>query len=188
MASNASRVPEHRQNLKTGPRDARGWPLPIPSLQRFAEKCRFDATTGCVIWTGGTTQGRGNSAVYGSFWDDGRRHFAHRWAAANIHGHDIDGLQVGHCCPGRPNTLCVEHVEPTTNTENQAERNARLASDRRAVQTTEQRQFWLFVHLGIEQLPDEPEPVADNDQIPFFTPPEWLRPFMAKPEDSICPF
>lgn len=44
-----------------------------PALERFAEKCRFDPTTGCVLWTGGTTAGHGNSARYGAFWFEGER-------------------------------------------------------------------------------------------------------------------
>ena len=55
-------------------------------LERFIAKCRFEPRTGCVRWIGGKTSGRGNTALYGSFWFEGRRWFAHRWAAAYIHG------------------------------------------------------------------------------------------------------
>ncbi len=36
-------------------------------LERFLRNCQFDATTGCVLWTGGTTTGRGHTAPYGAF-------------------------------------------------------------------------------------------------------------------------
>lgn len=157
------------------------------AIARFASKCRFDPVTGCVLWAGGKTRGRGNTAEYGSFWDDGRRHFAHRWAAVHIHGYDLSGgLTVGHCCPGHPNSLCVEHIEPQTLAANVAERNTRVARMARAEQSNTTRQFWLLVERGYEQLPEAP--AIDADDIPFFAPPEWLRPFMEKPENDECPF
>ena len=145
-------------------------------LVRFAKYCRFDAATGCVVWVGGTTQGRGHSSPYGSFWYAGRRWFAHRWAAKFIHGLDIEDMQVDHCCPHHPNTLCVEHVQAITPAAN------------RELQT---RRYWVFVTKGLEPppsfwLPPEPE----EQQIPFFTPPEWYR--QAKPSEfaakATCPF
>lgn len=142
---------------------------PRSALDRFREKCRFDPVTGCVLWIGGKTSGRGNTAVYGSFWFEGRRWFAHRWAAAYIHGLDIGGVTAGHCCPhtgGKPNTLCVEHLKPETLAANVAERNTRVAQD------SATRQYWLFVHLGIEEAPPVYEAPADG--IPFYSPPAWL--------------
>jgi hypothetical protein len=190
MASAPRVVPEHRQNAKGGPRSPGGLFLPIPSLQRFAGKCRFDPVTGCVVWEGGKTSGRGDSKpIYGSFWDDGRRWFTHRWSAAKLHGFDITGLQVDHYCPhlvasGRkPNTLCVQHVRPETQ-----EANLALQAERhRAMQASTTRQFWLFVSLGIEALADEPAPIASNDEMPFYDPPAWFAPFMPAPPPD-CPF
>lgn len=161
-----------------------------PALQRFAAKCTFDATTGCVRWIGGTTQGRGNSATYGSFWFEGRRWFAHRWAAVHIHGLPVEGVQVGHCCPHRahPDTLCVQHVEPQTQLENLAEQRARLGGVA-VSQSAAERQYWLFVSLGIERR-DEP-PAPDGEGVPFYEPPEWFRqarPDYVLPELSDCPF
>ena len=156
-----------------------------PALERFAEKCRFDPTTGCVLWTGGTSAGRGNSARYGRFWDheNNRMVYAHRWAAVNIHGIDLGEHQGGHCCPHGPNTLCVQHLQAQTQTENLAEQSARLA---KAKQAPSERQFWLFVELGIERLP---ELEVDADLPPFYDPPEWLRPFLKREEnDNDCPF
>ena len=102
-------------------RDTRGLFLPgPPALDRFRSFCRFEPETGCVVWIGGTTAGRGHHVRYGSFWCERRRWFAHRWSAKHIHGLDIDELQVDHCCPNipHPNTLCVEHVQPKTLLEN----------------------------------------------------------------------
>ena len=156
-----------------------------PALERFAEKCRFDPTTGCVLWTGGTTAGRGNSARYGSFWFDGVRWYAHRWSAIYIKGLNLGNHQAGHCCPHGPNTLCVEHVTGQTQLENLDELNSRLKA--RAQQSSTDKQFWLFVALGIERVAEPAEP--DPDAIPFYEPPEWFKPFMLKTEtDDDYPF
>lgn len=157
-----------------------------PAFERFVEKCRFDPVTGCVLWTGGTSAGRGNTARYGVFWFEGSRWFAHRWAAVHIHDFNLGESQVGHCCPHGPNTLCVHHLKPQTQEENLAELNERLKA--KASQSLRERQFWLFVSLGIERLP-ETEKLAREDMVPFYEPPEWLRPFMPKTEISDdCPF
>lgn len=154
-----------------------------PALERFAEKCAFDPVTGCVLWTGGTTAGRGNSAVYGVFWDKGRREAAHRWSGINIHGLDLDGKQAGHCCPHGPNTLCVQHVAAQTQLENLAEMNGR----RKVQQSAREKQFWLFVSLGIEPAPAVQQ--IEPDDVPFYEPPDWLRPFLKQAEnDDACPF
>lgn len=157
------------------------------SLQRFAEKCRFDAATGCVLWTGATTAGRGNSTRYGSFWDEGRRVFAHRWAAVHIHGIELGTNEAGHCCPSGPNSLCVQHLEGQTKAVNVAERNTRVA---KANQTAATRQFYLFKQLGIGE-PEPEEPVLiPSFEIPFYEPPEWFRPYILSVEtdDDDCPF
>lgn len=156
-----------------------------PALERFAEKCRFDPTTGCVLWIGGTTAGRGNTATYGSFWFEGSRWFAHRWSAVHIHGLNLGENQAGHTCPHGPNTLCVEHVTGQTIEENLAEMNGRKKA--KAAQSSAERQHWLFVAIGITQLPEDEE--RDADEIPFYEPPAWFKPFMPKPEkNDDCPF
>lgn len=157
-----------------------------PALERFAEKCEFDPVTGCVLWVGGTTAGGGNSARYGSFWAEGRRVFAHRWAAVHIHGIELGVDEAGHCCPHGPNSLCVEHLEGQTKADNIAERNRRVA---KANQTAAQRQFYLFRQLGIyEPEPEKPAPV-DVPTVPFYEPPEWFRPYVKKANnDDDCPF
>lgn len=156
-----------------------------PALDRFAEKCEFDAATGCVLWTGGTSAGRGNTTRYGVFWDDGRRVFAHRWAAVNIHGIDLGSDEAGHCCPHGPNSLCMQHLEGQTKADNIAERNTRVA---KTVQPAETRQFYLFKQLGI----GEPEPEAPvTAGVPgFYEPPEWFQPYIKprKANDDDCPF
>lgn len=190
----APRTPREQTGMVLCPRDAAGRLLPIDALQRFASKCEFDAATGCVIWRGGTTQGRGNTAVYGSFWYDGRRWFAHRWAGVHIHGLDLNGVQAGHCCPNcPPNTLCVEHVAAQTQAENLAEQAGRMAA-RRVQQSATERQYWLFVSLGIEPEPEAPAR-DPGDNILFYEPPAWLRPFLVDRTvksgvhvDDDCPF
>lgn len=174
----AARTPRERTGMVLCPRDPAGRLLPIDALQRFASKCEFDAATGCVIWRGGTTQGRGNTAVYGSFWYEGRRWFAHRWAGVHIHGLNLDGVQAGHVCPNcPPNTLCVEHVTGQMQAENLAELNGRLAERRAVAQSSTERQYWLFVQLGIEPEPEAPARDLADD-VPFYEPPAWLRPFL----------
>lgn len=156
-----------------------------PALERFAEKCRFDATTGCVLWIGGTTAGRGNSARYGSFWYEGERWAAHRWSAIHIKGLKLGTNQAGHCCPCGPNTLCVEHVTGQTQIENLDELNTRLKA--KAVQSANERQFYLFISLGMEPAPAQQ--VVDPDAVPFYAPPAWFRPFMlALEKKDDCPF
>lgn len=150
-------------------RDSRGLFVTQPALERFASKVRFDAATGCVLWTGGTTCGQLKSARYGSFWDGGRRWFAHRWAAKHIHGLEIDGLQVDHFCPGGPNTLCVEHLQAVTQMEN--------------LQLQWGRRLWGWDEWE-EREPDEPQ---NDNAVPFFSAPEWLRPFVASAGEE-CPF
>lgn len=167
------------------------------ALQRFAEKCEFDPATGCVLWRGGTTAGQGNSARYGAFWDAGPWK-AHRWAAVHIHGLELGPHDAGHCCPAGPNSLCVQHLSGQTKAENIAERNTRVARERRlqnlGQQDTLTRQAWLFVQLGIN---GDPEPESTNQKletalsdIPFYEPPDWLRPYMKPREanDDDCPF
>lgn len=131
-----------------------------PAIERFARFLEFDPKTGCVLWTGGTTHGRGHTAPYGSFHFERRRWFAHRWAAKHIHGLDIDGYQVDHCCPhtgGRPNTLCVEHLQAVTLNEHVELERART---------------WILTQVGVY----EPEPLfePDPDAPDLFEPPAWL--------------
>lgn len=156
------------------------------ALERFAEKCAFDPCTGCVMWAGGTSAGRGHHEPYGVFWYGGERWFAHRWSAAFIHGHDITGLQVDHYCPYGPSTLCVQHVRPATSAMNRFLQNARPG---RAFQDLATRRYWLFVSKGLETL--EPRRKIESD-IPFYRPPDWLQPFLQTEEKEMhyasCPF
>lgn len=152
-------------------------------MERFLSFCRFDPGTGCVIWTGAQTSGRGHSAPYGSFWFEGRRWFAHRRSAKHIHKHDIDGLQVEHYCPARPhpNTLCVEHVHPlpgALNRELQTLRNGKVEQD------TATRMYWIYAQVGLEIPP--PVDLEIGNDIPFYAAPGWLWPETRQLED--CPF
>lgn len=193
MPGGKSRTAPERQNALHGPRDEKGRLVKIDAMRRFIDKCEFDPRTGCVLWIGGTTRGRGNTATYGSFWYEGRRWFAHRFAAKFIHGLDIDGLTVGHCCPnnpdGKPNTLCVQHIEGQTLADNVAERNTRVAAVNRAAQSAHERQHWLFTEIGLR----EPEPLHDpamlDDLVPFHSPPDWLTlDDVVNSDKEDCPF
>ncbi len=148
------------------------------ALARFLKYCRFEPETGCVLWTGGTTHGHGKNDRYGSFWFDGRRWYAHRWAAVFVHRLEVGSLTVGHCCHEvgileHPNTLCVQHVQPQTLTANVVERNVRWHAARKAEQTREQLQYWALVTKGYEQAPE----AADNwiPEYPRFDTPHWMR-------------
>lgn len=161
-----------------------------PALQRFAEKCVFDYSTGCVLWAGGTTAGQGNSARYGAFWDAGPWK-AHRWAAVHIHGIELGANDAGHNCPAGPNTLCVQHLAGQVKADNIAERNTRVARENaKGQQDALTRQFYLFKQLGIyEDEPEEPVTITGDISFPFHEPPLWLRPYIKPPEnDDDCPF
>lgn len=148
----------------------------LTPLERFRSFCRFEPDTGCVVWTGGTTQGRGHSVPYGAFWFEGRRWFAHRWAAKHIHGLDIDNFQVDHCCemPPKPNTLCVQHVQAIT------------AADNRLLQ--EQRKTFIHLQVGLISYEDVfGPPVEGVELIPYFTPPDWLG-LPRGADNADCPF
>lgn len=136
-------------------------------LERFIAKCRHDPVTGCVVWIGGTTQGRGHHQPYGSFWFEGRRWFAHRWAAKYIHGLEIKDMQVDHCCPmlNTPNTLCVEHLQ------------AILPAVNRELQ-------WIRVQVGLDEYPF-PEPGLYGGS-PCFDPPAWLSGVPQQPVECGC--
>lgn len=129
-----------------------------PAIERFREKCAFDPSTGCVIWMGGLTRGgqRESNCVYGSFWDEGRRFSAHRWACEKIHGKPIPpDWHAGHTCPTGPDTLCVQHVEPQEPSDNWKHRWDKDA----AARSLERR-----------------EAIAEgrSEGVPMFSPPDWL--------------
>lgn len=163
---------------------AGGFSGTLTPLERFRRYCQFDPTTGCVLWVGAITKGRGKSAPYGSFWADGRRWFAHRWSAKNIHKLDIDGFTVDHCCdPHRaggelllPNTLCVEHVAAETRVDNTLLMMA--------------RRTWLLTQKGYYEPPPQfSELEAPPPAIPFHQPPAWLGlDTSVITADEDCPF
>lgn len=166
----------------------RGFTGTMAPLERFISFCQFDPTTGCVLWTGGTTTGRGNSAPYGAFWFEGRRWSAHRWSAKHIHGLEIDDLDVDHCCepyraggpePLPANTLCVQHVQALTGAENGRLRHA--------------RQNWILTQKGFLEAPPlfaELCAPPEYDAVPFYEPPAWLKSGVDIPVNSAddCPF
>lgn len=137
-------------------------------IERFRSFCRFEPETGCVIWTGGTSMGRGHHIPYPVFWFEGRRWFGHRWAAKFIHGQDIDGFHTDHCCPNIPipNTLCVEHLQSLTPRMN-------------GVLQHERRKHFIHMQVGLLQYEDlyqhSPGPVPlELTTIPFYPAPTWL--------------
>lgn len=147
---------------------------PRPAIERFVDKCQFEPETGCVLWVGGRTYGRGKNIRYGIFRDSATTEpgkafktpwLAHRWSAKHIHKLEITGLQVDHCCPNRPlpNTLCMEHLQPLTGDAN------------RWLQTERRRNF-IQMEVGLLNFADVyGEPRELEDLIPFYEPPEWLR-------------
>lgn len=130
------------------------------ALERFISKCRFDPETGCVLWLGGKSRGRGKTRWYGSFRDGGRVWRAHRWAARFIHRLEIDGLEVDHECG---NTLCVQHLQVCTGQVNR-------------------EWYWIRVQVGL--IEEEHDPVREGAGIPFFERPAWLP----QPPVADCPF
>ena len=88
----------------------------------------------------------------------------------------------------------MQHVEAQAQAEKLAEAMNRLGPPGlRVSQSNRERQYWLFVSLGIERLPDATERDLTED-IPFFEPPEWLRPFLVDravklaQDNDDCPF
>lgn len=124
--------------------------------------------------------GRGHHVPYPAFWFEERRWFGHRWAAQHIHGIDIEGYHVDHCCPNIPipNTLCVEHVQALTLRDN-------------VLQQHERRRTFIHMQVGLLNYEDiygaPPAGELDDDEIPFHIEPDWLR--QAKgPDPDGCPF
>lgn len=160
------------------PRTSKGLFLSQASaIERFRSKCRFEPETGCVVWTGGQSAGRGHHVKYGVFWFEGRRWFAHRWSAKFIHGLEIEDHDVDHCCHtiAKPNTLCVEHVAAETPARN------------RELQTM---RTMIHLQVGLVQYEDiyGPAEPPDEDLIPFYQPPAWLGQKETEHGRDDCPF
>lgn len=155
---------------------------PVPAIERFVRRCAFDPVTGCVMWIGGKTSGRGHNEPYGRFWFEGEQWLAHRWATIHIHGFDLTGMQVDHCCPAGPSTLCVQHVKPETAEVNRALQHLRPG---RAYQALATKQWWVFVTKGLEEEPIRPRV---SDGVPFHSPPAWLAAHLPKDISNACPF
>ncbi len=159
----------------------------LSALDRFLSYCRFEPTTGCVLWIGAQTSGRGHHVPYGSFWFEGQSWYAHRWAAKYIKGLEIDDLQVDHNCSDvvpdllHPNTLCVEHIQCLTLDENR---------ELQATRAFEARKTAIHLQVGILRYEDVYGfiPTSPPDFVPFYTPPAWLGLKEAKHERPHCPF
>jgi hypothetical protein len=82
----------------------------VLATDRFWPK--VEKTESCWLWVGATT-GKG----YGTFWNEGRMVYAHRFAYESLVGPIPDGLQIDHLCRVK-NCVNPEHMEPVTNAEN----------------------------------------------------------------------
>ena len=90
----------------------------------------------------------------GSFWFEGRRWLAHRWAAAHIHGLEIDGKEVIAECD---DPLCVQHLSAIVPAGNSA-------------------QHYTMVAKGaLAPTPARPKPRPDEA---WHEEPDWLKPFV----------
>ena len=84
-----------------------------PAIQRFIAKTRRDPATGCVLWTGGTT-----NHGYGQFWPTKHRNvLAHRWIYTQVVGHIPPGLDLMHSCD-TPACVNTDHLKPGAHAEN----------------------------------------------------------------------
>lgn len=78
----------------------------------FACRTEIDASTGCILWTGGRS-GTG----YGALWVAGTQVYAHRLAFEVTHGPIPTGLVVRHTCDV-PRCINPEHLELGTKADN----------------------------------------------------------------------
>jgi len=104
-------------------------------IARFLNMCVEDPTTGCLIWAGAQSRGRGNTAWYGSFTPTGCHSVrAHKFYAVSVLGlrPKTDLHHLDHTCT---NSLCVRHVECVPVSVNLALR-------------------WIRVQVGLDPSPD----------------------------------
>jgi len=108
-------------------------------MERFAEKCKPIAS-GCIEWTGGTTNnGYGLFSVPGRT-TRGRMMTAHRWLFEQAYGKQPASIDVCHTCDNR---LCVNiaHLFAGTRKQNMedAKRKGRLGGPRKSKGEAERR-------------------------------------------------
>lgn len=83
-------------------------------IARFLWLCTFNPDTGCLIWDGAKSRGRGNTAWYGTFTTglgrDSRSVRAHKFYGVAVLGlrPETGKHHLDHTCP---NPLCVSHVQ-----------------------------------------------------------------------------
>lgn len=102
--------------------------------------------SGCHFWAGTRSRGRGNRKWYGTFWFDGARWRAHRFADEVLgrRGPLPEGYHRDHTCEF---SLCVnpEHIERVTREENERRKQERRKErqDRVPWQQTRSMAEWL---------------------------------------------
>jgi hypothetical protein len=127
----------------------------LTPLERFKAKCEFMPASGCVLWRGGCSTNSAGDTKRPVF-RDGKRWSARRWAAAHVHGHDVQDWQITVNTCG--DDLCVQHVstiDPPYNV----------------------RQHWLLIDYGYEDREPEEHRLAqrpNHDGPPRHDPPGWL--------------
>lgn len=79
-------------------------------IARFLWLCDLDPATGCLIWQGARSRGRGNTAWYGTFATGNKSVRAHKFYAVAVLGlrPETGRHHLDHTCP---NSLCVSHIE-----------------------------------------------------------------------------
>lgn len=109
-------------------------------IARFLSRCTLDPSTGCLVWAGAKSRGRGKTIWYGSFHVSakpgipGKTVRAHKFYSVAVLGHrPKTGIhQLDHVCV---NSLCVRHIACVP------------AYINRALQ-------WIRVQVGLDSPPD----------------------------------
>lgn len=91
----------------------------MTAQERFDERWTLNSATGCHEWTADTDRDG-----YGRFYYGGKKHRAHRWIWEEKVGPIPEGHVVRHVKCANPSCVRVDHLEPGTQAENAADREA----------------------------------------------------------------